>query len=41
MRMNLLRYGLVLIAMVSTFVVKAQENVNALIQKVKIGRAHV
>ena len=32
--MNLLRYGLVLIAMVSTFVVKAQENVNALIQKV-------
>lgn len=34
MRMNLLRYGLVLIAMVSTFVVKAQENVNALIQKV-------
>ena len=34
MRMNLLRFGLVLIAMVSTFVVKAQENVNALIQKV-------
>ena len=34
MRMNLLRYGLVLIAMVLTFVVKAQENVNALIQKV-------
>lgn len=34
MRMNLFRYGLVLIAMVSTFVVKAQENVNALIQKV-------
>ena len=34
MRMNLLRYGLVLIAVVSTFVVKAQENVNALIQKV-------
>jgi outer membrane lipoprotein-sorting protein len=34
MRMNLLRYGLVLIAIVSTFVVKAQENVNALIQKV-------
>ena len=32
--MNLLRFGLVLIAMVSTFVVKAQENVNALIQKV-------
>jgi len=32
--MNLLRYGFVLIAMVSTFVVKAQENVNALIQKV-------
>ncbi len=32
--MNLLRYGLVLIAMVSTFGVKAQENVNALIQKV-------
>ena len=32
--MNLLRYGLVLIAMVLTFVVKAQENVNALIQKV-------
>jgi outer membrane lipoprotein-sorting protein len=32
--MNLLRYGLVLIAMVSTFIVKAQENVNALIQKV-------
>ena len=32
--MNLFRYGLVLIAMVSTFVVKAQENVNALIQKV-------
>jgi len=32
--MNLLRYGLVLIAIVSTFVVKAQENVNALIQKV-------
>ncbi len=34
MRMNLLRFGLVLIAMVSTFVVKAQENVNALIEKV-------
>ena len=34
MRMNLLRYGFVLIAMVSTFGVKAQENVNALIQKV-------
>ena len=34
MRMNLLRFGLVLIALVSTFVVKAQENVNALIQKV-------
>ena len=32
--MNLLRFGLVLIAMVSTFVVKAQENVNALIEKV-------
>jgi len=32
--MNLLRYGLVLTAMVSTFIVKAQENVNALIQKV-------
>jgi outer membrane lipoprotein-sorting protein len=32
--MNLLRYGLVLIAMVSTFGVKAQENVNALIKKV-------
>jgi outer membrane lipoprotein-sorting protein len=32
--MNLLRYGLVLIAIFSTFVVKAQENVNALIQKV-------
>ena len=32
--MNLLRFDLVLIAMVSTFVVKAQENVNALIQKV-------
>jgi len=32
--MNLLRYGFVLIAMVSTFGVKAQENVNALIQKV-------
>ena len=32
--MNLLRFGLVLIAMVSTFVVKAQENVNALIQNV-------
>jgi len=34
MRMNLLRYGLVMTAIVSTFVVKAQENVNALIQKV-------
>jgi outer membrane lipoprotein-sorting protein len=34
MRMNLLRYGLVLTAIVSTFVVTAQENVNALIQKV-------
>jgi len=32
--MNLLRYGLVMAAMVSTFIVKAQENVNALIQKV-------
>jgi outer membrane lipoprotein-sorting protein len=32
--MNLLRYGLVLTAIVSTFVVKAQENVNTLIQKV-------
>jgi hypothetical protein len=32
--MNLLRYGLVMTAIVSTFVVKAQENVNALIQKV-------
>ena len=32
--MKLLRYGLVLTAMVSTFIVKAQENVNALIQKV-------
>ena len=32
--MNLLRYGLVLTAIVSTFVVTAQENVNALIQKV-------
>ncbi len=32
--MNLLRFGLVLIAMVSIIVVKAQENVNALIQKV-------
>jgi len=32
--MNLLRYGLVMAAMVSTFIVKAQENVSALIQKV-------
>jgi len=32
--MNLLRYGLVMTAIVSTFVVKAQENLNALIQKV-------
>ena len=34
--MNLLRFGLVLIAMVSTFVVKAQENVNALIKRLMI-----
>ena len=32
--MNLLKFGLVLTAIVSTFVVTAQENVNALIQKV-------
>jgi outer membrane lipoprotein-sorting protein len=32
--MNLLRYGLVLTAIVSTLVATAQENVNALIQKV-------